>query len=253
MRRRPRGRSAGNEWIGLAEATRMLGISASTLRRWADEGRIRTFVTPGGHRRFSRAAIEALLPGGRRVPAEPDVLAGETPDRMRRVYRRALAQGAAADVAWFETIATDDRDRFRDHGRHIIEAILVALETVDPAEREAGLRRGEEHAAAYGRAAAAVGLPGSAAAGIFLRFRRPFVAELSAMTRRRDLDATTTTGVLDAARDAFDRLLIAMLRAHEESVADLAVAAEADDALGADEAVGPRTTHPHGSSEAATR
>lgn len=249
MRRRPRGGSAGNEWIGLAEATRMLGISASTLRRWADEGRIRTFVTPGGHRRFSRAAIEALLPGGRRVPAEPDVLAGETPDRMRRVYRRAIAQGAAADVAWFGTIDTDDRDRFRDNGRHIIEAILGALEAVDVTDREAGLRRGEEHAAAYGAAAAAAGLPGSAAAGIFLRFRRPFVAELSAMTRRRDLDATTTTGLLDAARDAFDRLLIAMLRAHEASIADLVPVAD----VGTDGGAAARTTHPHGSSEAATR
>jgi excisionase family DNA binding protein len=55
-------RAARQEWISLHEAGELLGISASTLRRWSDSGLIRTFVTPGGHRRFSREAVVAILP-----------------------------------------------------------------------------------------------------------------------------------------------------------------------------------------------
>ena len=62
--------AADPEWVTLAEACRLLGVSPSTIRRWGDAGMVRTFVTPGGHRRFSRSGLEALLPdrqrGGRR-------------------------------------------------------------------------------------------------------------------------------------------------------------------------------------------
>src|SRR5450756_1868202 len=52
-------------WIGLGEASRLLGIAPGTLRRWADEGRIPVFTTPGGHRRFARSTLSALLPAAR--------------------------------------------------------------------------------------------------------------------------------------------------------------------------------------------
>lgn len=39
-------------WLALHEATAKMGVSAATLRMWADEGRIESYRTPGGHRRF---------------------------------------------------------------------------------------------------------------------------------------------------------------------------------------------------------
>ncbi|MBM4445464.1 MAG: helix-turn-helix domain-containing protein, partial [Chloroflexi bacterium] len=39
--------------MGISAASRILGISETTLRRWTNEGRVRVFVTPGGHRRYS--------------------------------------------------------------------------------------------------------------------------------------------------------------------------------------------------------
>ena len=53
----------GDDWIGIAEASRLLQVSAPTLRRWSDAGRVPSRKTLGGHRRFSRSAIEALASG----------------------------------------------------------------------------------------------------------------------------------------------------------------------------------------------
>ncbi|MBO0706040.1 MAG: helix-turn-helix domain-containing protein, partial [Candidatus Dormibacteraeota bacterium] len=53
------------EWLGLGEAARLLGVTPNTLRRWTDRGHVSSFTTPGGHRRFARATIEALLPPSR--------------------------------------------------------------------------------------------------------------------------------------------------------------------------------------------
>jgi len=50
------------EWLTVRDACELLGVSPATLRRWSDNGEIRAFTTPGGHRRFSRAAVLDLLP-----------------------------------------------------------------------------------------------------------------------------------------------------------------------------------------------
>jgi glutamyl-tRNA reductase len=77
--------SVREEWLTLGEACGLVGVSPATLRRWSDNGDIRTFTTPGGHRRFARSAILGLLPAPAGAPAatpatEPDPTAGNGDD-----------------------------------------------------------------------------------------------------------------------------------------------------------------------------
>jgi excisionase family DNA binding protein len=49
------------EQLSVGEAAQALGISESTVRRMADQGRIASWRLPGSlHRRIPRAAIERL-------------------------------------------------------------------------------------------------------------------------------------------------------------------------------------------------
>ena len=48
----------GGKWLTLEQASERLGIHPTTLRRWADEGAVDAFLTPGGHRRFRLADLE---------------------------------------------------------------------------------------------------------------------------------------------------------------------------------------------------
>jgi len=41
-----------------ADVARLLEVNASSVKRWADEGRLQCFRTPGGHRRFARKVVE---------------------------------------------------------------------------------------------------------------------------------------------------------------------------------------------------
>jgi excisionase family DNA binding protein len=49
-------------------AAQYLGVHLSTLKRWAREGRVAGFRTPGGHWKFSKADLDAFLAAGRTEP-----------------------------------------------------------------------------------------------------------------------------------------------------------------------------------------
>jgi excisionase family DNA binding protein len=90
------------EWLTLGPAARFLGVAQSTLRTWADEGRVRAFYTPGRHRRFRRSDLEAFLarPGPGGVRNGPLVLLVDDDERVRELVRLALeAEGYVVRAA----------------------------------------------------------------------------------------------------------------------------------------------------------
>ena len=44
-----------------ADIARLLNVDASTVKRWADSGRLQCFRTIGGHRRFSIDQIQSFV------------------------------------------------------------------------------------------------------------------------------------------------------------------------------------------------
>ncbi len=55
------GRANGESWLRLGEAAAELGVSLNTLRRWSDSGKLTCYRSPGGHRRYRRGDLKALL------------------------------------------------------------------------------------------------------------------------------------------------------------------------------------------------
>jgi excisionase family DNA binding protein len=213
---RPPASTKDPEWVTLTEACRLLGVSPSTIRRWGDTGMVRTFVTPGGHRRFSRVGLDALLPD-RPAATRPSLHElGETPGRMTRGYRRAV-DGAPGRIPWVIELDDVRRERFRAYGRAIVTALIGALDADDLRQRDARLREAEDVCTEYGRLAGREGLASVTTIDLFLRFRRPFIAELAALARRRELDAASTTSLITDATEALDDLLLATLRGWEAS------------------------------------
>ena len=47
--------------LSISEASSLLGVNEATLRQWTDEGKIKAFITPGGHRRYSESELRRLL------------------------------------------------------------------------------------------------------------------------------------------------------------------------------------------------
>jgi excisionase family DNA binding protein len=110
---------ASDGWVTLAEASRTLGVNESTLRRWADAGQVRTFRTPGGHRRFSRSDL-ATLTASRPAAGESRTTLGELAvSRIRRRMQRPPQQ----TEAWYAVLTEEERLRLRLLGRRLVALI----------------------------------------------------------------------------------------------------------------------------------
>jgi len=194
-------------WLSLGPASRLVGVDPDTLRRWADEGRVEAYVTPGGHRRFDRRSIEALV-ASRRSGPRPLTSLGASSERLTRAYQRRYARDAAAVPA--SAAAPDDRERYRADGRMLVEALLAHLDA-DPRDGAARDRSEAEAAALVDDLAVRVATSGTSlteAVGLFVTARRPFLAELSGLGRRRALDASRLAALYEQATGLLDRLLV---------------------------------------------
>ncbi|GAC1613316.1 MAG: helix-turn-helix domain-containing protein [Candidatus Dormibacteraceae bacterium] len=201
-------------WLSLGEASRLLGITPATLRRWADSGEVPTFVTPGGHRRFPRTVIEGLMPRLRRRRPALGGSGGATTDRIAQAYRRARPIERPVPPPWLRSLSDADRAEFRARGRAFL---TIVIELLDEAGREARASRVVEARLAadeYGRLASRLGASLTETVEAFLRFRGSFVGELAGVARRRRLDTREATALLVEAESLMDDLLLVLMQGH---------------------------------------
>ncbi|HWH15774.1 MAG TPA: helix-turn-helix domain-containing protein [Miltoncostaeaceae bacterium] len=148
-------------WLSVSGAARALGVSPSTLRLWASEGRIPHVRTAGGHRRFDPEALRQWLARQPARPARParrvsvqlpvaPQLAAALRERANRVADavETLVEGPAEHA--YRRLPPADR---RAVVRAWVDAVADAFET-------GSLSEALERAETYGRGH---GLAGSSA------------------------------------------------------------------------------------------
>ena len=210
---RPSGPARRSLWLSLGEASRLLGITPATLRRWADHGDVAAFVTPGGHRRFPRTVIEALVPRPRsRRPRLTSL--GATANRVAQVYGRAKPVGRPAPAPWLAALSDANRAEFRERGHRLLAMLLEYLNEQERHRSDHQLEQASVAAAEFGQRAATMGASLSEAVEAFVRFRSAFIGELALIARRRCLDTREATALLVEAENAVDRLLVALMNGH---------------------------------------
>jgi DNA-binding transcriptional MerR regulator len=197
-----------HDWLSLGPASRLVGVDPDTLRRWATDGRVEVFTTPGGHRRFARRSLERLMTTRRRGRT-PLASLGATPERVTRAYRRSYASERAATPD--RGVATADREAFRRDGRLLVEALLAHLDARDEKTRAAAESDAQALTDQLARRLAAGGTSVAESVALFVAARRPFLAQLGAIGRRRSLDTARLSVAYEDASFLLDRLLLRLV------------------------------------------
>ena len=102
----------------MGEACHLLEVSGSTLRQWADNGLIRVYRTPGGHRRFSAEAVSALI--GRGSESTRNGKEPRWTDKALHKVRRKLRSSQTLGEHWYQLMDEDSRSRMRLLGRRLL-------------------------------------------------------------------------------------------------------------------------------------
>jgi molybdopterin-binding protein len=84
--------SAQRQLLTPREASRILGISYPTVKKWILEGKLKTAKTPGGHHRLTLASLKPFL---ELDGARPE---SESRERYRRVSGRNQLAGTVVSV-----------------------------------------------------------------------------------------------------------------------------------------------------------
>jgi excisionase family DNA binding protein len=212
----PTGRSG--RWLSLGPASRLLGIDPDTLRRWADQGRVAAWTTPGGHRRFDRSALERLASTRQRPAGSVLTSLGGSPERLARAYRRHYATEPRPAVPGSPSTPDDvAREAYRQDGRRLI-AVLVEFLDADPRdESRRGRLEREARSIVDDQARRLAGGQASLTEAVsgFVAARQPFLAELAGLGRRRSLDPARLAALYGDASALLDRLLLRFIDAHQ--------------------------------------
>ena len=158
--------SGDGRWLSLGRACEILGVNETTLRHWANTGRIRTFRTPGGHRRFSREDLNALTQLSPQA-GNGAFSNGDAPSPIDRIRRR-MGRRKAQD-RWLQYFDDEGRTRMRVLGRRLV---TLTSEYMNRRRRRAELQEEARHLGIdYGRELASrnVGLADAVSAFIFFR------------------------------------------------------------------------------------
>lgn len=132
------------EWLPLGKAAALLGVHSMTLRRWSDAGRFPSYRTPGGHRRFALADIQAYLLHQR--GGQSDDLGQDWADTALVATRKQVA--GQPDSRWLQAIDEEKlRDEYRQLGHQLMGLLLqyVAAEDANGSLIEEARRIGRRY------------------------------------------------------------------------------------------------------------
>ncbi|MGB2694928.1 MAG: helix-turn-helix domain-containing protein [Dehalococcoidia bacterium] len=201
--------SSSERWLTLGQACRVLGVDESTLRRWADNGHVHAFRTPGGHRRFSESELSELLSGQTPNGQHYRELGELAINRIRRrLHRRPTSE-----APWFADVDEGSRERLRPLGRRL--AALTSEYLGRKTRRSGLLDDAREMGHEYGRELAGSGITLPHAVEAFVFFRRSLDDATKQASQRHGLAAGDALNACEQVIDLADQVLVGLVEAYE--------------------------------------
>lgn len=203
--------SFSTRWITLGQACKLLGVNESTLRRWADAGHVRSFRTPGGHRRFSEEDLRSLVAGRSGASGQPYTSLGQL--ALARIRRR-LQQGRGRP-SWYSGMSEEDRERLRPLGRRLVD--LVSEYMTKGARRSQLADEAREIGHEYGKELVNDRLTIRDAVEAFAFFRKGLDDAAMELAQKNDLSAEEAVEVWELMANLADQILLAIAEAYEQA------------------------------------
>jgi excisionase family DNA binding protein len=208
-------KSSQPAYLSLSAASRLLGVHSATLRRWADSGAVPVYITPGGHRRFARSDIEAMV-------AQTVPLPGHSQALVRTWAQRALEQARTelerreSPPAWLMDLGDDERDIWRRVSQQLMGVVLryVSYQGDD----EPLLNQARDIGRDYAANARRMGMPLAVALEAALFFRDSLVEAAMNLPDTSPVNNSSNARLLRRISQVLNVVQIAVAAGYEDSL-----------------------------------
>lgn len=197
--------------VNINEASRILGVSESALRQWTDEGKIKAFITPGGHRRYSPTDLKKFMSTHPRMLGVKDLVSEieETVELHREIARKSLSS-----APWYNKLSQESQNHFADLGRRLLNLIVKYI--TEPSRRVETIGLARQVGQDMGETLAIHGLPLADSVEAFLIHREPVVNAATSLLKRRDAFTGRVVDAIPLAINVIDETLVSLVAAHQQ-------------------------------------
>jgi len=204
--------SSKETWLSIGEACRILGVSEATLRQWTDDGQIKVFITPGGHRRYERKQLDEFMDSHRNTLGIKDLIA-----RLEDTAapHREIGSSFSSPPGTFIELDQAQKRRLAILGRNLLDLIIAYV--AEPAKRDEIILDAGSVGQSFGTCLAEAGLSLTDSIQSFIAHRRPIIEGVTAMMKQKEIVAEEILASLPLIDNIIDQTLLAMTRAYQNS------------------------------------
>jgi excisionase family DNA binding protein len=200
------------DWLELSEAAKILGVHPSTLRRWADAGKVAHMRTLNGRRRFDLATIQAARKMMQQSPVAE--VAGKLEAKALDFARLHKADMTGLHGSWTANLNDEQLLLFRYSGQRLLGLMLQFISRNSGGE--SFLEEARHVAADYGLICYKAGLSLAQMTEAFLHFRRPVLQSVQSSTGLSGPLDRDGQRILLRTSDFFDALLVATIESYTQ-------------------------------------
>jgi excisionase family DNA binding protein len=210
-------------FLSVGKACEVLGVSEATLRHWTDQGRVKAFVTPGGHRRYSEHELKRFAKDHQVVQSSGSVV-----DHLEHtvVDHRRTAQAYVDSALPSGPLASESRERLARCGRELLDLVIQYINR--PSKRTETIcfvrQVGEEH----GRILASLGFPLVDSVEAFIKHRNLLVDAATQFAAKGGSPSGRAVATVPLVTRVVDEALVSLVAAHQETTSRSRGAKEAD-------------------------
>jgi excisionase family DNA binding protein len=202
--------------VTIKEASLILGVNEATLRQWTDEGRLKAFITPGGHRRYAKSDLLKFMSTSQRVLDVKD-LVSEMEDTVR--LHRQTARSHLEATAWYSKLDSSSQERLAELGRRLLG--LIVRHVTDPSAREETIGLARETGHGFGMTLAESGLPLTDSVEAFMLHRDIIMNTAGHLMKKREAFSGRFVEAIPLAAHLMDEALVSLVSAHQQRQGEL--------------------------------
>lgn len=197
--------------VTISEASHILGVSEAALRQWTDEGKIKAFITPGGHRRYNPSELKRFAGSQTKMLGIKD-LAVELEETIAQ--HREIARAYLKKIPWFEDLSRKSQEQLAAMGRDLLHLIIRYIS--EPSRRKEILEQIHQIGVSLGELSAKLQLSLTDSVEAFLLHRDPIINATTHLMKKREAHAGRIIGVIPMIGQAMDEALLALVATHQK-------------------------------------